>query len=1042
MHARSYLYWPLLVLVVAIAAPSGPWHARAAPLVPPPRTIADITAILDQEKPDTERVSQVRAAADAEPPGTADADTLVEFLYNRAVARSDLGRFTEAIADSKAGIALGAEKHVDVVYTRLLLGFEYDWSGDTKSALEVFLNLARDSQSPQTRRYLFTAYRWISFEFIGMGDIDQAESYHQKIEALLIEAQAWPEFAPNESRFSAEVDYCRGRLFEARGRLREAEAAYYNAEIHYTELMVQMATGPDASRRWGVAVVRDNMIASQGVVKAKQGRFAEGEADVRRALLNRLSWAGKYNLPTTSLMLPRFAQILLDQGRYAEAEQLHRAQIEIYQTLGVSKDSQYFVKALSRIASLQALRGQWREAAETYATIDEATKSWQAARRQQLENVDRVLAFYNTGHLSEGVAAAEQLLAQSETLLGADHADTAYARAALALGLYRAGRYDEAQSAFGRAIPILLTDAQETEQGDGVAAREQRRTLLIESYMSLLSHTVQTSGTAGEIFTLADAIRSRSVQRALSQSSARAAAGNPELAELARHEQDLAKQIAAQLGLLNNLLAKPKEQRGEAAVQNLQTEIDRLRLDLEVARKELAQGLPAYAQLIDPKAPTVGEIKAVLKADEAFVSFYFGTQQSFVWAISAQKPPAFAVINMSADDIAIEVKKLRAALEPRGALISYIPPFDVAVAHELYRRLLQPVEAGWKDAKSLIVVTNGALGELPLSLLPTAPSRVDPKAEPLFTDYRNVTWLARSHAVTAIPSAAAFVMLRHLPPGSLAREPLIGFGDPYFNEQQAAEAEHELGKAAQVAFAGEGGGNTVTRGIPIMLRASPHTEDLGSARLAMLPRLPDTRQELLAIATALKADLRKALYLGKDANERNVETIDLSHFRIVAFATHGLVPGDLDGLTQPALALTAPEVAGVNGDGLLTMEKILALKLNADWVVLSACNTAAGAGAGAEAASGLGSAFFYAGTRALLVTNWSVESASARELIADLFRRQSAEPNLSRSEALRQAMIALLDGAGVVDQSGHTIYTYAHPFFWAPYSVIGDGSAN
>ena len=173
-----------------------------------------------------------------------------------------------------------------------------------------------------------------------------------------------------------------------------------------------------------------------------------------------------------------------------------------------------------------------------------------------------------------------------------------------------------------------------------------------------------------------------------------------------------------------------------------------------------------------------------------------------------------------------------------------------------------------------------------------------------------------------------------------------------------------------------------------------------------------------------------------------VETIDLSRFRIVAFATHGLVPGDLDGLTQPALALSAPQVAGIKGDGLLTMEKILALKLDADWVVLSACNTAAGAGAGAEAASGLGSAFFYAGTRALLVTNWSVHSASARELIADLFVRQGADPTLSRAEALRQAMIALLDGPGVVDDSGNTVFTYAHPLFWAPYSVIGDGGGS
>jgi CHAT domain-containing protein len=121
------------------------------------------------------------------------------------------------------------------------------------------------------------------------------------------------------------------------------------------------------------------------------------------------------------------------------------------------------------------------------------------------------------------------------------------------------------------------------------------------------------------------------------------------------------------------------------------------------------------------------------------------------------------------------------------------------------------------------------------------------------------------------------------------------------------------------------------------------------------------------------------------------------------------------------------------------MEKILALKLDADWVVLSACNTAAGAGAGAEAASGLGSAFFYAGTRALLVTNWSVHSASASQLTTDIFRRQAADLALSRAEALRQSMMTLLDGPGAVDGTGRTVFTYAHPLFWAPYSVIGDG---
>jgi CHAT domain-containing protein len=195
---------------------------------------------------------------------------------------------------------------------------------------------------------------------------------------------------------------------------------------------------------------------------------------------------------------------------------------------------------------------------------------------------------------------------------------------------------------------------------------------------------------------------------------------------------------------------------------------------------------------------------------------------------------------------------------------------------------------------------------------------------------------------------------------------------------------------------------------------------------------------LRSVAAALSVDAAKALHLGRDANERVVKQTDLSRYRIVAFATHGLVPGDLDGLTQPALALTAPAVAGIDGDGLLTMEEILPLKLDADWVILSACNTATGAEAGAEAISGLGRAFFYAGTRALLVTNWAVHSASARDLVTDLFRRQATETGISRAQALRQAMLALMDGPGYVE-NGETLYTYAHPMFWAPYSIVGDG---
>jgi len=268
----------------------------------------------------------------------------------------------------------------------------------------------------------------------------------------------------------------------------------------------------------------------------------------------------------------------------------------------------------------------------------------------------------------------------------------------------------------------------------------------------------------------------------------------------------------------------------------------------------------------------------------------------------------------------------------------------------------------------------------------------------------------------------------------------IGFGDPWFSPEEAREAQAGQSSDALQTRGVKKTAGLQTRGLLLRRRSAPATEGVDSAQLADLPRLPDTAEEVRSIALALRADLSTDVFVGAAANEKNVETADLAHRRIIVFATHGLVPGDLNGLTEPALALSAPDVAHVPGDGLLTVDKILALKLNADWVVLSACNTASGQGAGAEAVSGLGRAFFYAGTRALLVSNWPVETISARTLTTDLFRRQADNPRLGRSQALREAEVALIDGPGAVDPgSKQPLFSYAHPIFWAPFAVVGDG---
>jgi CHAT domain-containing protein len=187
-------------------------------------------------------------------------------------------------------------------------------------------------------------------------------------------------------------------------------------------------------------------------------------------------------------------------------------------------------------------------------------------------------------------------------------------------------------------------------------------------------------------------------------------------------------------------------------------------------------------------------------------------------------------------------------------------------------------------------------------------------------------------------------------------------------------------------------------------------------------------------------DSEQDIFLGKRASEHQVKKMNLSDRRVIAFASHGLVQGDLDGLDEPAIALSAPEVTGDNEDGLLTMSEVLKLKLNADWVVLSACNTGAADGAGAEAVSGLGRAFFYAGSRALLVSMWPVETTSAKKITTGIFRFQKEIPELSRANALRKSILHLIDKQVLKeDTSGKTVASYAHPFFWAPFIVVGDG---
>jgi CHAT domain-containing protein/Tfp pilus assembly protein PilF len=837
--------------------------------------------------------------------------------------------------------------------------------------------------------------------------------------------------APNYDKILNDM----GNLYKDAGRLPEAEAALNRAIV-----VGRAKSGEDHPN---VASAMGNL----AVVLEHETRFAEAEDLYKRTLAVDEKIFGP-NHPVTAVALNNLASVYSHQGRSQEAAGLQLRVLAInekvfgpespdvgrnltnlansYAKLGrkdealslyerslrvmerkFGENSGPTALALSSLGRMMQDLGRLEEAAQDFDRALKINERELGPEHPQLVNNLRNIAFVDirTGNFANARQKLTRALSIAQAKLGARHQDTIATMVNLADVDGRESKWPDALAMLRRASAAMggPEDGKNNPQF-------KRFTDLDAALIEAVWHVAEgrpDDAAKNEAFGAAQRARETQAGAALSQMAARFGAGNDAIASLVRRQQDLKASLDSLDKRITSELGAPEGRRNDALITRLRAESARARQSFDETSAQIAREFPAYAELSSPAPLSVVQTQALLKPDEALVSFFSVDDKSYVFAVT-REGSVWQQIPLGNKAINDQVSKLRLGLfDP--APDTTPEPFDLDASFDLYSALIGPVESAIAKKPKLLVVPTGALTSLPFHVLVTR--KPDPAVAP-DDRYRTAAWLLNDKAITVLPSVASLRALRVFAKTSRATKPFIGFGDPQLR-RSGSESKRPTVRSVQ----------------PYATYYNGSVVDIDRLRTG-LPALPETGDELRAVAHDLGAS-DDDVKLGAAATVTIVKATPLEQYRVIDFATHGLVAGEVSGLSEPALVLSLPDKPTAEDDGLLTASRIAKLNLDADWAVLSACNTAAGDKPGAEGLSGLARAFFYAGARSLLVSYWPVETTAAVKLTTGAFAALRKNPEIGRAEAVRRSIRAL-----IADQSSAR---NADPSTWAPFVLVGEG---